>query len=194
MPDFPPAPVPSSISAPEVIDPMLSFQSDFGYEVRRVLHPRPRFRYTLEWLGKTTHEMRYIRDFLMFQRLGTLPFSWHHNTGQQSGVVVANTTPIVLTYPTTHGLVTGMHVYLFNAVGVGAGLQAVYRVTRLSQEQLLLDGSTAAGAGTVGATVYLPRAVARFPEGTMPSPVKLIGPENGIQGFWNFSLQIEEIF
>ena len=173
---------------------MLSMRSDFGYEVRRTLHPRPRFRYTLEWLGKTTHEMRYIRDFLLFQRLGTLAFSWYHGTGWESGVHVHHTTPIFLTYPIAHGLTTGMWVYLSNPVGVGVGLQPYYRVTRLSQTQLLLDGSTGLGEGTVQATVYFPRAVARFSEDTWPSPVKLIGPEAGFQGVWNFSCVIEEIF
>ena len=125
MPDFPPLPLPSSISAPEVIDPMLSMRSDFGYEVRRTLHPRPRFRYTVEWLGKTTHEMRYIRDFLLFQRLGTLAFSWYHGTGWESNVTVHHTTPIFLTYPIAHGLTTGMWVYLSNPVGVGVRAPAL---------------------------------------------------------------------
>ena len=41
MPDFPTTPVPSSISAPEVIDPMLRFDADMGYEVRRARHSAP---------------------------------------------------------------------------------------------------------------------------------------------------------
>ena len=99
MPDFPTVPVPSSISAPEVIDPMLSFGADMGYEVRRARHSRPRYRYTLEWLGKVTGDMRYIRDFLMQQRLGTLAFRWFHNTAKETGVLVHPTTPVTLSLP-----------------------------------------------------------------------------------------------
>jgi hypothetical protein len=194
MPSFPIAPVPSHVSAPEVIDPMISQSYDQGYQVRRVLHMRPRFRYTVEWLGKRTDEMRVIRDFLLQQRLGTLTFSWYHPTGWEGPVIASNTTPIWLGYPTPHGLFTGMWVFLRNPVGLGPSLLAFYRVTRVDPLQVQLDGSTAAGNGTVEVTPFFPRAVARFQDNTWQGPVKLIGPESGTQGYWSWNLQVEEVF
>lgn len=194
MPQFPIAPVPSHVAAPEVIDPMLSFSVDQGYQVRRVLHSRPRFRYTVEWLGKRTDEMRVLRDFLLQQRLGTLTFSWYHPTGWESNCIVSNTTPIWLGYPTPHGLFTGMSVLLRNPVGPVGLHSAFATVTRVDATQLILNGTTAAGSGFIEATVLFQRAVARFTDNTWQGPVKLIGPESGTQGFWNISLQIEEVF
>lgn len=196
MPDFPYPPIPSHISAPEVIDPMLRMSVDQGYEVRRVRHSRPRFRYTVEWLGRTTNEMRSIRDFLMQQRLGTLSFRWFHLTARDTDVQVYPTTPITLVFPWGHGLFSGMWVYLTNPAGVNAALNgSVWQITRLSSSEVLLNGSTSLGGpGGCTAQVMLPRAVARFSEDTWQSPVKLIGPEEINHGYFNFQCIIEEVF
>ena len=186
MTDFPLVPIPSSISAPEVIDPMIRSQMDQGYEVRRSLHSRPRFRYTLEWLGKRTDEMRYLRDFLMFQRLGTLPFRWFHGTAQETGVEVRATTPVILYFPYGHGMYTGMWIIVSGAVGVNAAINTAWQVTRADWQHVYLNGSTNMGVGTCTTGVFMPRAVARFNEDTWPSPVKLIGPER--MYLWQFQL------
>jgi hypothetical protein len=165
-----------------------------GYEVRRALHPRPRFRYTVEWLGKRTDEMRVIRDFLMFTRLGTMPFSWWHSTGVEVGVQAFPTSPIQLYFENGHGLYTGMWISIFDSVGLDPAIRRAHPIRVIDRLQLWLMGSTAMGTGTVITGVYFPRAVARFSDDTWPSPVKLIGPEHNFTGNWNFSLQIEEIF
>src|ERR1044072_1570936 len=88
---FPNAPLPSSVSAPAVIDPMLIYQVDQGYSLRRPRTSRPRFRYTVDWLGKRTDDMHIIRTFLLSTRLGALSFSWQHPTASEA-VAVTNTT------------------------------------------------------------------------------------------------------
>ena len=194
MPDFPTVPVPSSISAPEVIDPMLRQVQDMGYEVRRARHSRPRYRYTLEWLGKVTGDMRYIRDFLMQQRLGTLAFRWFHNTAKETGVLVHPTTPVTLSFPAGHGLYHGMWLVISDPVGVAAGIQGGWQIHYVDWLTVLLNGSTNQGNGTCSTQVFLPRAVARFSEDTWPSPVKLIGPEEMFRGYFSWSVVIEEVF
>lgn len=193
MVDFPLVPIPSSISAPEVIDPMIRQSYDQGYEVRRSLHVRPRFRYTIEWLGKRTDEMRFIRDFLMFQRLGTLPFRWFHGTALEDGVEIRATTPVILYYQYGHGLYTGMWVNISNAT-TGPALNSAWQVTRADWQHVVLNGSVSVGVGTCRTGVFMPRAVARFNEDTWASPVKLLGPERMYHGYWNWQLQIEEVF
>ena len=194
MADFPLLPIPSHISSPEVIDPMLRSVMDQGYEVRRSLHSRPRWRYTVEWLGKQTNEMRAVRDFLMQMRLGTLPFRWFHSTAYETGVTVGSTTPIHLIFPLGHGLFSGMWINIQNAVGVSTAIHGVWQVTYIDRLVVILRGSTALGTGTCATNMVFPRAVARFNEDTWASPVKLIGPEQMTQGYWNYSVVIEEIF
>ena len=171
---------------------MLTTGTDAGYEVRRARHSRPRYRYTMEWLGKVTGDMRYIRDFLMQQRLGVFAFRWFHSTAKETGVIVHPTTPITLQFPAGHGLYNGMWLVVTNAVGVtlGGGWQIIY----VDWLHVLLNGSTSQGAGTCSTQVFLPRAVARFNEGTWESPVKLIGPEQMFRGYFNYSVIVEEIF
>ena len=53
----------------------------------------------MEWLGKVTGDMRYIRDFLMQQRLGVFPFRWFHSTAKETGVIVHPTTPLRSSFP-----------------------------------------------------------------------------------------------
>ena len=194
MPDFPMTPVPSSISAPEVIDPMLTTGTDFGYEVRRSRHSRPRYRYTMEWLGKYTVDMRYIRDFLMQQRLGVESFRWFHTTAKETGVTVHPTTPVTLSFPAGHGLYHGMWLHISAPVGLAPGIQGGWQILYVDWLTVLLNGSTNRGNGTCTTQVFLPRAVARFSEDTWQSPVKLIGPEEIYHGAFNFQVQIEEVF
>ena len=190
---YPTVPTPSSISAPAIIDEAHSFVSDSGYETRRARHSRPRRRFTLEYLGKTTAEMRVISDFLMAHRFGSgQTFEWVHITAFDI-VPALNTTPIILNYQ--HGLVTGMYIN----IGTPAFLAQPWRITRLNPTMIALDGTVASGATNVSVYTYLPYAVARMSEDTWESAVKLIGPEQlgtagGRTGFFNFSVSIEEVF
>jgi hypothetical protein len=177
------------------MDPMHVFETDSGYQQRRSKHSRPRRRYTLDYLGKTTEEMRFIRDFLLGVRLGVLPFSFQHPTASDD-VPFSNTTPVILTY--THGLITGQWLAIGNAPGA---LNGFWPVTRINHTQVALTGSVASGVGTgsLSAMVYLPFAVAVFDQDTWTSPTKLLGPErqalpNRWGGIFSWAVSIEEIF
>jgi phage-related protein len=193
---YPLTPVPSSTSAPAIIDKMISFESDSGYEVRRAITSRPRRRYTLEYLGMTTGEMRQIRDFLQLHRNGVMPFEWRHPVAWDQ-VTFLNTTPVILTFD--HGLVTGQYVVIGQAP-----LAGIWAVTRLNSTQIALNGSAASGTSTVSVYAYLPTAVSRMPDSTWEAPAKIIGPESiggalggpfgGRTGYFSFSVSVEEVF
>jgi hypothetical protein len=184
------SPVPSSVSAPALIDPSLSFVSDSGYETRRVLHSRPRRRYTLEYLGKTTQELREVRDFLQWHRFGSgpEPISFLHPTAFDT-VPASGTVPISLHY--AHELVTGQYVFLTGPAPLGG---RTWRITRLGTYDISLDGSTSGGGINVAVSNYFPVVVARLNEGTMESPTKLMGPENLNTGRFSWTVILEEVF
>lgn len=195
MPDYPSFPVPSSVSAPALIDPVYRFRSDAGYEVRRSQTMRPRRRYVMEYLGKTTHEMRLIRHFFQQQRGGTLPFAWWHPTAEET-VLFNPTTPILVGYTQTHGLMDGQMIGIF-ASPLGNARNGFWGITIGGSSSLFLNGSTAAGSGFGAARVYLPKATGIFSEDTMESPVRLnYGYGEGTPGDqrWNFQVTIEEQF
>lgn len=190
---YPDVPMPASISAPAWIDPIISYRSDGGYEVRRALASRPRQRYELVYLGVPVQEMRYLRDFLLAHRLGVNTFEFRHLTAFNA-VPVGNTTPVILTY--YHGLITG------NWINIGAGPAALlgnWQVTRLASNSIALNGTVAVGLGTAVVSTYLPYAVARFNENTWESPVKLMGPDQlnidgRREGHFSFQVTVEEVF
>lgn len=189
---FPLFPVASSVSAPTIIDPMLKFETDQRYSVRRALSSRPRRRFTVEWLGKTTYEMRTIRDFLMQCRLGASVFSWQHTMSVDLASFLSTTPVILAGY--WHGLYTGQWVIVTQA-SIPA-IEGIWQVTRIDATQIALNGSSAVGAGTCMALPYLPTAVGIFDQDEWQSPTKLIGPEGNYprMGYFNFVLQIEEVF
>lgn len=190
---FPTNPVPSSVSAPAIIDEILRFQTDSSYEMRRSLHSRPRYRYTLDYLGMSTQQLRFMRDFIQVHRLGAMSVQFLHPTAFET-LVAGNSTPVTLTY--YHGLVSGAWVN----IGFGpAGLLGAWPITRLDNTTIALNGSVASGAATVTVAHYLPNAVVRFNGDVWESPAKLIGPERlggaGIRpGFFSFQLVVEEVF
>lgn len=192
MVDFPTFPLPSSISAPEIIDPMYTFMSDAGYSVRRSQTMRPRRRYSLSYLGKSTHELRLIRHFFNLQRGGTLPFAFWHLTALEPVVFVAST-PIILHFTTAHGLVDGQMLGVFQSPS-GNAANGFWTITSGGSGTVLLNGSTSVGAGPGAVRVYLPKAVGVFSEDTMPSATKHIGPESGSQGRFSWQVTIEEVF
>jgi hypothetical protein len=191
---FPFDPLPSQVSAPAWIDPMHQYETDAGYQIRRSKHSRPRRRYLLEWFGKTTEQMRGIRDFLLTTRLGALPFSWEHPTALDF-VPTQNTTPVILSY--THGLVTGSYVVVRSHPT--SGINGIWQATRLNSVALALNGSLAGGVAYCNVTNYLPNAVAIIDQEAWASPTKLIGPEqlgSGTyrSGYFSWAVLIEEIF
>jgi hypothetical protein len=196
---FPNTPLPSSVSAPAIIDEMHTFSTDSGVVIRRPKHSRPRRRFTLEYLGKNVAELRTVRDFLQACRLGALPFEWLHPTAGDLVNIDDTTTPVIVYY--THGLVTGQYIYM---QGGPTHLTGVWQVTKLNGNALALNGSIAGGPVAQGyAYVYLPNAVGVFASDTWDSPTTLIGPEQwypqggyGINrvGVYNFNVVIEEIF
>ena len=194
MVDYPTFPVPSSTSAPAFIDEILRFRTDSSLEIRRSRYSRPRRQFTLEYLGKTTHEMRIIRDFLAAQRFGTLPFSWWHSTASESVTFTAST-PIVLHFTINHGLLTGQMVGVFESPG-GNAANGFWTITSGGTGTILLNGSSSVGAGPGAVRVYLPRAVARFSEDTYPSPARVNygGGEGqaGIEQGWSWGVLNEE--
>jgi hypothetical protein len=183
-------PLPSQISAPAIIDPMWSMDVDQGYQVRRSKHSRPRRRFVIDWLGRLTEDMHIIRDFLYELRLGVHTCEFLHSTSFDTAQA-ANTTPIILTYPKAHGYRTGQYLWV---TGIGALPTTIWQLTRLSQTQVALNGSTALGATPCFTNVYLPYAVVIAQSDTWESPQKLIGPEAIGQGAFNFSITLEEVF
>jgi hypothetical protein len=190
---YPNIPVPSSVSSPVVMDPMLEMMSDAGYSVRRALASRPRRSWTLEYLGKNTGDVRIIRDFLQANRLGVVSCSWLHPTAFDV-VPQTNTNPTWLNYQ--HGLFTGAWV---NISSGPAGLIGQWQVTRVDSQYIILNGSAASGVGNVAVEDYVPNAIGRFSDNTWESPSKLIGPDQlgtagNRPGYFNFTVQIEEVF
>ena len=197
MADFPFFPRPSSVSAPTIIDPLHRFESDSGVEIRRAKHSRPRRRYEVTWLGLTTVLMHDLRDFVLEQRMGLTPFAWYHPTAVDY-VVFNGDTPVWLGYH--HGLITGQWVWITNATP-NTTMNNIWQVTRANPNNVICNNSLGNGSdGTATVSVYLPYAVARFPDDTWQAPDKLIGPEQTnwttqtSNGFFNVSLLIEEIF
>ena len=179
------------VSAPEIIDEFHRFQTESSHEVRRAKHSRWRRRYVVEYKGAPTADYRLIRDFITNGRHTINQFEWYHPTALEP-VTFDNTTPIVLHYSVTHGLVDGQYIGVFSSPNSNAR-NGFWQITRGGTGTVLLNGSTAGGAGPGTVRVYFPSAIVRVAEYTMPSATKLIGPESGSQGFWTFAVTVEEL-
>lgn len=197
MPTFPTTVTPSSVSAPEVLDPMWTYEADAGYQQRRTRHSRPLRQWTLDFLGKTTDEMRQIRDFVQQQRVGVTEFGWFHPTAIDY-VTVSPTTPVTVQW--RHGLFTGQSVVMRSTPNTSIN-EAAWVITRIDEITVTLNGSVAGGVTGVGQVfLYVPRAVVvATQEGSFASPTKLIGPEQipyGTQrgGIFSFTVTIREVF
>lgn len=195
---YPSSPVPSMVSAPEIIDPSLSFKVDQGYQVSRPRTSRPRRRWQFEYLGLNTANMRVLRNYVMFVRLGALTFDLYHPTAVDVAVCVP-TSPVTLQYQ--HGLYSGWWVGVSNSPNPSLN-GGVFQVTVTSGVSVTLNGTTAAGIQDVcTVVVYVPRARVVAAEDTFAGPSTLIGPEQvehlpsgRRSGFFNMSVQIEEQF
>jgi hypothetical protein len=150
-------------------------------------------RYTLDYLGKTTAEMRFIRDFVLENRLGGLTCTFYHPTAVDR-VTILSSSPVICEY--VHGLFTGQYVFVGSSSNTSLSSQ-VWRVTRIDATRISLNGSLAGAAGFADVVVYLPVAAVSFASDTWESPTKLIGPEatNSFrEGYFSFSLVVEEVF
>lgn len=190
---YPVNPPPSNVSAPAIIDPVLRYSTDAGYEVRRARVSRPRRRYTLDYLGQTTATLRLIRDFIASQRANVVPCQFYHPLAVDLATI-NNTTPVILTYE--HGLVTGQWVGVGGGFG---GINGFWQITRLGPFDISLNGTTSSGTGQVSVIQYLPQALVVFSEDTWPVPTKLIGPDQIARGsfrsgYFSWSVTIEEVF
>ena len=168
-------------------------QTDSSHEVRRAKHSRPRRRYTVEYTGAPTSDYHIVRDFLLNGRHWIFPCEWYHPTALES-VFIDNTTPIVVHFPIVHVLIDGQYLGVFSSPN-GNARNGFWQITRGGTQTVLLNGSSGvpggnSGSGTV--RIYFPKATARMPEDTMPGAAKLIGPEAGSQGYWNFQIHILE--
>ncbi len=189
---YPFEPAPSSVHPPVVIDPALHASTDQGYMFRRSQFSRPRRIFQLDYLGKISHDMRFIRDFLQEHRLSVTPFQWL-NFNTRDTATVASTTPVILTFQ-GHGYVTGQWVAV-NMTPTAGPLDGFYQVTRLNYQQVSLNGSVASGAGSAIVTPYVPLMIGHYPEGTFPSAEKLMGPDSldSARGRFTWTIFLEEI-
>jgi hypothetical protein len=194
---YPASPVPSEVHPPEIIDPMIEFKSDYGYSIRRPRTSRPRRRWTLDYLGVSTANMRIVRDFLQEVRLGAIDFQWFHPTAIEVALFQPTTPVNVLLL---HGMTTGMWVGVSNTPNptINGG---VFQITRTTNASFTLNGTTAAGIqGNGNVIIYLPHATAVTQEGTLTAPATLIGPEripiapDIYRGIYNLQVTIEEQF
>ena len=192
---FPGFPVPSHVASPEVLDPMLSFESDAGYVVRRVRTSRPRRRWQLEYLGQPVESVRIIRNFLYAMRHSVTAFQWYHPTGAERALFFP-TTPVTVTLE--HGMNTGMWVGISDTPNPSINGQ-VYPIFITAHNTFTLTGSVGAGiAGPGLAVVFVPKARAMMQDNTFAAPVTLIGPDripfapDLMRGYYNFNLTIEE--
>jgi len=190
---YPLSPTPSSISAAAIIDPMHTYVSDQGYEIRRPMHRRGRRQFQVSYLNLNAAEMRVIRDFFQTRRAGALDFEWLHSTAFDT-VNYTNTSPVVCVLQ--HSYQTGQIVWINSSVP-NTSLNGFWTVQRIDPTSFALVGSNAGGPGSCNVVTYLPHAIGRFADGVMESPIKLLGPEtNNLdrRTAFQMSVIIEELF
>lgn len=157
------------------------------------MHSRPRRRWRLDYLGRSSAELHQFQDFFQAQRLGALPFEWLHSTASDQ-VNYTNTTPVQVILQ--HNYVSGQWVWINSSVPNGS-LNGFWVVSRIDATSFALNGSTAGGAGTCNVVTYVPNAVGRFADGEFEAATKLIGPEVasqfGQRGKWSFAILLEEL-
>lgn len=192
---YPVIPKPNIVSAPALIDPLVRFTSDAGYEVRRSRTSRPRRQYTMTYIAKHSGELHTIVDFVQQHRNGAVDFSWIHPTAQDL-VTLHDITPVWLSYTTPHGLHTGASLVIFNTEPASALEGNAYVVTRQNALQVSLNGTTAPGGGDRSAAValYLVHTSFTFPEDVWPEPTPIIGHEQGTLGRWSLTVTVREEF
>jgi hypothetical protein len=194
---YPASPVPSEVHAPEVFSRILRFETDYGYSARRPLQSRPRRRWTLDYLGQSTANMRVIRDFIQEVQLGALDMQWFHPTAIELALFQPTTPVNVLLL---HGMTTGMWVGVSNTPNPNIN-GGVFQITRTTNSSFTLNGTTGVGSeGNGNVIIYLPHATVLLQDDTLPAPSTLIGPEripiapDVYRGIYNFQVTIREEF
>jgi hypothetical protein len=193
---FPQDPAASEVHPPEIIDPSLSFETDYGYRIARPRTSRPRRRFTLDYLGLTTAQRRTILNFVQYYRLQSADFQWFSSVIELA--TFQPTTPVNVLL--VHGMVTGQWVGVSNTPN-GNINGGIYQITVTTVSSFTLNGSTGAGAqGTGNVAVYLPHASLVAAQDTLASPTTIIGPDRVnypgeyYRGYHSMQLQIEERF
>ena len=174
MPTWPSATVipPYSVSPFGIIDPVLRFSSDQGYEIRRSRWSRSRRVYQVTYWDSTNLILQII-DFIERElRVGALSFSWTYPYAQ-SITSISAATPNLLTTTYVHGLQTGDYAVLADT----ATHDGTYTVTRINANNVQLQGTTggvAEGAiGTIAA--YYPYMSLQLEGDTMQIPEAMHG-------------------
>jgi hypothetical protein len=194
---FPQTPMPSHVSAPEIIDPAASFSTDYGYIVARPRTSRPRRRWTIDYLGMPAADVRSVRNFLYAVRMGANDFQWFHPTAAEFATFQP-TTPVQVEL--FHGMWTGMSVAVNNSPNPSIN-GGVFQITISTHVTFTLNGTVAQGiTGTGYIGIYVPHARVVVSQDTLPSPSTLIGPDRVMypgevyRGYYSFQITIEEFF
>lgn len=167
MPTWPAAPIPHHVSAPGIIDPVLRFSVDQGYEVRRSRWSRSRRLYQVTYLG-TANDILTLFDFLEREiRGGSLSFSWAYPFGQKIQSINTDV-PNHLQTQWIHGLQSGDFVSIAGTVAHNA----VYQVQRISFTGLNLLGTSGGTAEGTGGTLapYFPFMSLQLEGDILPPP------------------------
>jgi phage-related protein len=169
MPTWPPPSVlePYSCSPHSIQDPVLRFEVDQGYSVRRSRHSRSRRLYQVMYFA-ATHELLIITDFIEREiRGGALSFAWTYPYPQAITAISA-ASPNVVTTTYVHGLQSQDHVDITGTLTHNGR----YQITRVGPTQFALNGVTGGSPEGSGGSVaiHLPYATLLLDNDTMPAP------------------------
>lgn len=155
MPTWPPVTTiaPYSCSPHGIIDPVLRFSSDQGYEIRRSRHSRSRRTYQLVY-WENAHLIMLLLDFIEREiRGGALSFDWTYPYPMRITQITAATPNLVQT-PWHHGLQTGDQVVITNS----ATHNGIRTVTRVNLNNVSLQGTAGGSPEAAGGLIaaYFP--------------------------------------
>jgi phage-related protein len=176
MPTWPTATTlqPYSCSPFGIVDPVLRFESDQGYSVRRSRYSRSRRLYQLVYWNQTD-ELLLLTDFIEREiRGGALSFAWTYPYPQLVSAITADS-PNVVSTTYRHGLQTGDFVDITGA----ASHNGRYQIVRVGATQFSLTGTIGGSPEGSGSrvAVHLPYTALILDNDTMPIP--------DIQHGWN---------
>jgi hypothetical protein len=193
MPSWPTTPTPYSVSPFGLLDPVIRFEVDQGYSVRRSRWSRGRRLYQVTYL-EPSDTLLPLTDFIeRVIRGGALSFDWTYPYPSTLFSIV-NSTPNAVTMTAAHGLQTGDQVVITGT----ASHNNTYTITRTGATTYTLDG-TAGGTseGAVGsAALVLPYAALVLENETLAPPdfQHDFGPLQDTNGLFRLALHIREEF
>ena len=191
MATYPAVPVPNSTDPPAYLDPVIEARFDSGAIATRSKYLRRRLTITLNYT--TRIDQYYIIDaFINEVRGRAQTFDWTYPHGQ-SIEEVKDTTPIGITFQYPHAFSTGDLVSITNA---NPSINGIHTVTRTSEIDLTLDGTTNSGTQNDGGkmTWYFPKMRLVLANGLQPAATKLRGPLTDNHGIVSYSVTLEEDF